>query len=67
VFLGVHWMTDVTRAWPWDGRGSAVASIALGGRVLSFGRPVEIAQQAAEMQAAEIHAAASPPVASSRR
>jgi undecaprenyl-diphosphatase len=62
VFLGVHWMTDViaglAMGWAWF----AVASIAFGGRVLSFGRPVEIAQQAAEMQAAE-----SPPVAASRR
>jgi membrane-associated phospholipid phosphatase len=63
VFLGVHWMTDViaglAMGWAWF----AVASIAFGGRVLSFGRPVEIAQAAAETQAAE----PSSTVAASRR
>jgi membrane-associated phospholipid phosphatase len=63
VLLGVHWMTDViaglAMGWAWF----AVASIAFGGRVLNFGRPVEIAQAAAETQAADL----SPPVAASRR
>ena len=49
-------MTDViaglAMGWAWF----AIASIAFGGRVLSFGRPVEVAQHAAEVDAA-VHAA----------
>ncbi len=52
VLLGVHWLTDIVAGlamgWAWF----AIGSIAFGGRVLRFGRPVEIAQQASESTAA---------------
>ncbi len=47
VLLGVHWMSDVMAGlalgWAWF----AVCSIAFGGRLLTFGRPVEVAEREA--------------------
>ena len=48
VMLGVHWLTDVAAGAAMGWAVFAVTSIAFGGRALRFGRPVEVAQRAAD-------------------
>jgi undecaprenyl-diphosphatase len=48
VMLGVHWLSDAIAGlafgWAWF----AVCAVAFGGRLLSFGAPVEAATRAVE-------------------
>lgn len=48
VLLGVHWLTDVAAGTAMGWACFAVCSVAFGGRALQFGRPVAVAQQAAD-------------------
>jgi membrane-associated phospholipid phosphatase len=48
VLLGVHWVTDVAAGTAMGWSCFAVCSVAFGGRALQFGRPVVVAQQAAD-------------------
>ena len=52
VLLGVHWVTDVIAGAFLGWACFALCSIAFGGRLLQFGRPVEVAVAAADVPAA---------------
>ena len=58
VMLGVHWLSDAIAGlafgWAWF----AICAVAFGGRLLSFGAPVEAATRAVEQDGARGSAAA---------